>query len=115
MRLIKILFLVIVAAALVILAVANRHEVTVNLLPVDPASLGLEITQSVTLPVFTALFGALFLGIVIGLVLEALRESYHRRNEREYKRKAMVLDREVHRLAKKAGEEDDDILGVKRA
>ena len=28
---------------------------------------------------------------------------------------AVVLDREVHRLAKKAGEEDDDILGITRA
>lgn len=113
MRLLKILFLVLVAVVLVVLAVANRHMVELNLLPVSDLDLGFPTT--VTIPAFAAVFGAMFVGIVVGLVLEALRESYHRKNEREFKRKAMVLDREVHRLAKKAGEEDDDILGIKRA
>lgn len=113
MRLLKILFLVLVAVVLVVLAVANRHVIQLNLLPVSDFDPGFP--TSVNIPAFAAVFGAMFVGIVVGLVLEALRESYHRRNEREYKRKAMVLDREVHRLARKAGEEDDDILGIKRA
>lgn len=112
MRLIKILFLVLVLVAGVIIAVANRDPMIFNLVPVQ-ADLG--VPTSFELPVFIVVFGALFLGIVIGLVLEALREGYHRKNEREFKRKAAVLDREVHRLARKAGEEDDDILGIKRA
>ncbi|MGG7565311.1 LapA family protein [Rhodovulum sp. DZ06] len=112
MRLLKILFLALVAIALVVLAVANRASATLNLLPVD---IDLGFPTSFTMPLFVWLFAALFLGVIVGLVLEALRESYHRKNERAYKREAAKLDREVKRLARKAGEEDDDILGIKHA
>lgn len=112
MRILKILLLIAVAVVAVILAVANRGLVTVNLLPV---SMDLGIPNSASLPLFAVVLVSVFVGILIGLVLEALRETDHRRNEREFKRKAVVLDREVHRLAKKAGEEDDDILGIRRA
>jgi uncharacterized integral membrane protein len=111
MRLLKLLFLAVVAVAAVILAVANRDPVTLQLLPV---TLELGFPVAVTLPLFGAIFAAVFVGILIGLVLEALRETRHRRGEREFKRKAAELDREVSRLARKAGEEDDDILGVRR-
>lgn len=112
MRILKILFLIVVAVAAVFLAVANRDPVTLNLLPV---AFDIGIPTSVTAPKFVIIFAAVFVGLLIGLVLEALRETRHRRAEREYKRKAAVLDREVSRLARKAGEEDDDILGIKRA
>jgi putative membrane protein len=112
MRILKIVFLVVIAVAAVILAVANREPATLHLLPV---SIELGFPTSITLPLFATIFGSMFVGILIGLVLEALRETSHRRNEREYKRKALLLDREVSRLAKKAGEEDDDILGISRA
>lgn len=112
MRILKIAVLAIVAVMAVILAVANRGPATLNLLPV---SMDIGFPTSVTLPLFAVILASIFVGILIGLVLEALRETDHRRNEREFKRKAVVLDREVHRLAKKAGEEDDDILGISRA
>ncbi|MFT4791976.1 MAG: putative integral membrane protein [Paracoccaceae bacterium] len=111
MRILKLLVLAVVAVAAVILAVANRDMTTLNLLPV---SIDLGFPTSATLPLFTVILASVFVGILIGLVLEALRETEHRRNERDLTRKTAVLNREVHRLAKKAGEEDDDILGIRR-
>ncbi len=109
MRFVKYILLALVALAAILFAVANRGPVTLNLLPVPMA---LDFPTSFTVPVFVALFAAMFVGIIVGLLLEAAREAYHRKAEREYKRKAAQLDREVKRLSRKAGEEDHDILGL---
>ncbi|MDF2234658.1 LapA family protein [Albimonas sp. CAU 1670] len=115
MRYLKYLFLIVVAVAAVLLAIANRGPVTLRWLPEGVGVPGAEgIPTEVTLPIYVALFLAVFLGILIGLVLEMLRETEHRRKERLYKKEAARLDAENRRLAQKAGEEDHDILGLTR-
>ena len=112
MRYVKYLILILIAAVAVILALANRGPVTLNLLPAElalPAPVD-GIPTSVTLPIYIAMFGAVFFGVLIGLVLELFREGRHRRAERQYRREAERLDKENRRLAAKAGEEDEDIL-----
>ena len=110
MRFIKYALMLIVAIVAVSIAVANRDLVTLSLLPV---ALELPFTTSVTVPLFVALLAAVFLGVAIGMALEMSRERFHRKAERDFKRHAARLNREVQRLSQKAGEEDDDILGVK--
>lgn len=115
MRFLKYLFLFVVAVAAILLAIANRGPLTLRALPegiLIPGAEGLPLAA--TLPIFVWIFLAVFLGVIIGLVLEALRESYHRKNERQLRREARRLDAENRRLAQKAGEEDDDILGLTR-
>lgn len=117
MRYVKYLFLALVAVAAVILAIANRGPVTLRLLPEGVSLPGVTdaLPTQVTLPIYIAMFAAVFLGLLIGLVLELLRESEHRRAERRYKKEAQRLDAERKRLKAKAGEEDDDILGLSRS
>ena len=112
MRYLKYLFLIVVAVAAILLAIANRGPVTLSALPEGVTVPGAEgLPTSVTLPVYLAVFLSVFLGVVIGLVLEMLRETDHRKAERRFKREAERLERENKRLTAKAGEEDDDILG----
>ena len=118
MRYVKFFVLFVMAVIAVVLAVANRGPVTLRLLPERVVESGLvpgDYAWETTLPLFLALLGAMFFGIVIGLILEALRESEHRREERRYRREAARLHRENLRLKAKAGEEDDDILGLSGA
>lgn len=117
MRVIKILFLILVAVAAVILAIANRGPLTLRLLPEGVAVPGTPFGDAaeVTLPIYLALFAAVFVGLMIGLVLELLRERTHRKAERRYRKEAQRLEEENRRLAAKAGEEDDDILGLTRS
>jgi uncharacterized integral membrane protein len=116
-RYLKILFLILVAVAAVILAVANRGPVTLRLVPegVDVPGVTGQISTEATLPVYIAMLAAVFVGLLVGLVLEALRESDHRKAERRYRKEAQRLEAENRRLAAKAGEEDDDILGLTRS
>jgi lipopolysaccharide assembly protein A len=111
LRFLKYLLLALIAVCCVVIAVANRGPVTLNLLPVDYQ---LAFPTSVTVPVFVALLLALFVGIAVGILLEMVRERRHRRAESQYKREAAKLDKEVQRLSTKAGEEDHDILGLKQ-
>ena len=117
MRYVKYLILAVVALVVVMLAVANRGPVTLHLWPE-----GLPLPQTVaalpsqvTLPVFVVVLAAVLIGLAVGLCLELVRESGHRREERRFKRETAKLHRENKRLAEKAGEADDDILGVGRA
>jgi len=115
-RYLKYLFLIVVALAAVLLAIANRGPVTLRWLPEGMTVPGAEgIPTEVSLPIYIAIFLAVFLGILVGLVLEMLRESEHRKKERLYRKEAERLDAENRRLAAKAGEEDDDILGLTRS
>ena len=89
MRYLKYLFLIVVAVAAILLAIANRGPVTLSALPEGVTVPGAEgLPTSVTLPVYLAVFLSVFLGVVIGLVLEMLRETDHRKAERRFKREA---------------------------
>ncbi len=117
MRYVKYFLLFILALVVGLLAIANRGPVTLHLWPErmplpEPVA---SWPSEVTLPVFVVLLAAVLAGLAIGLVLELIRESGHRREERRFKREAAKLHRENKRLASKAGEADDDILGLGRA
>lgn len=114
MRYLKFLFLIVIALAAVILAIANRGPVTLRLWP-EGATMPEPLASwpsEVTLPIYLAVFAAVFAGVIIGLVLEAVRETDHRRQERRLRSEAQRLNAENKRLARKAGEEEDDILGA---
>lgn len=90
MRFLKLLLLAPVAVVLVLLAVANRHAVTLVL---DPFSRGAE-TAGITLPLFALAFVVLVVGIVLGYAAAWLAQGRHRRAARSYKRECEKLSAE---------------------
>lgn len=75
-----------VALLIVVFAVANRHDVRLELWP---------FPWVLDLPVYLAVLGALVKGIVIGMVVAWLAGSGGRRRAREHKRRADSLQRQL--------------------
>ncbi|MDO5622966.1 MAG: LapA family protein [Paracoccus sp. (in: a-proteobacteria)] len=78
MRLIRLIFVVLLALVLIAVALANRQVVTLNAFP---AQFGQYLggTWSVQLPLFLVILLAVLIGMVAGLVWEWLREAHLRR------------------------------------
>ncbi len=112
-RIIKLSFILCVAVVLIVLAIANRDPVVINLLPADLA-LWLRIDLSISLPLFLIIFGAITAGLVLGFVWEWLREHRHRADAWRAKRDATRLSRELETLKgeARAKEGQDDILAL---
>jgi len=110
MRTIKLLLLAVVLVALVVLAVANRDSVTLNLLPAGMANV--VPGASLTLPLFFVILIAVLTGVLIGYLFEWLREHKHRRNAAEKAREAARLKNEMGRLRKDTNRPEDDVLAL---
>ena len=111
MRFIKLVFLTVIMIAIVLVAVANRGAVTVQLLPEQLAQF-VDFQTAVTLPMFVILLAAIAVGLVIGYILEWLRERKHRRAVGQSKRDVSRLESEVANLRQKTGEGQDDVLAL---
>jgi uncharacterized integral membrane protein len=111
MRYIKYLFLACVGICLLVLALANRSIVSVQLLPEEMASY-LGQPFSFELPLFMIIFGAIAAGLLMGFVWEYLREHKHRAEARLQKREREKLEREVKGLKQQGNEGKDDVLAL---
>jgi len=113
MRTIKLIFLALILIGIVILSLANREPVTVNLLPAGMARiLDGTMPNAYQIPLFIVSLASIVVGLVIGYILEWLREHRHRRRAKEKAREAASLNREVDRLKRKSGSGDDDVLAL---
>ena len=112
-RIVKLSFILSVAVVMIVLALANRDPVVINLLPADLA-LWLRMDFSVSLPLFLIIFGAITAGLVLGFVWEWLREHRHRADASRAKRDATRLSRELEALRgeARAKEGQDEILAL---
>lgn len=112
LRILKYLFLIVVAVALVMMAMANRETVVVELVPEALAG-WFGIQYAVTLPLFLVILGGVTVGILVGFVWEWLREHRHRADARTHKRAAQALEREVKTLKGGTGRDPkDEILAL---
>lgn len=114
MRLIKYLkyaFLLVVGIALVLVAMANRDIVTLELVPAELSSWA-GVHPTIDLPLFIVVLGSVALGLLIGFVWEWLREHRHRAEARSQKRAATQLEREVKSLKRSDTTDKDDILAL---
>jgi uncharacterized integral membrane protein len=103
-RAIKAIILTIIAAALVLLAVANRQTVDLRLVPAD-LGLGIEQEFTISLPLYAVVLIALALGLCIGLVLEMARERKYHRAAAEKRRELGELRAELEQRRRADGNE----------
>jgi len=111
MRFIKYLFLGVVALMLIVVAVANRQLVELQLLPKDLAAF-IPFSGQITVPLFLVIFGGILAGLLIGFIWEYLREFKIRNNLSKTSKQVRHLEREVGKLREKTGEGKDEILAL---
>ena len=111
MRVLRIVFLALLAICLLIVALANRAPVTVNVLPDEIAAFA-GVDPSVSLPLFLVIFGGIVAGVVIGFVWEWFREHKHRAEAATQRREREKLEREVSRLKPASERQQDDVLAL---
>jgi len=110
-RYIKYAFLIIVTLVLVLMAMANRETVTLEVIPPDLAA-WFDIQYAIELPLFLVILGGVVVGILLGFVWEWLREHRHRAEAKTQKRTAQALEREVKTLKGPARDSQDEILAL---
>jgi uncharacterized integral membrane protein len=106
-RTLKLLILAVILVVLIVVALANREMVTLNLLP---AGMARVMPFSVQVPLFVVGLAGVVVGMLIGYIFEWLREHKHRRRAAEKAREAQRLSSEMDRLRKTTGKHDDDVL-----
>lgn len=113
MRAIRYLFLLLLAICLVVIAMANRQLVTLNLLPEELATYS-GLSQSIDLPLYAVGFGGVLAGLLIGFVWEWVREGKYRSQASRQRREAAKLKRELDKVKsdQHKSEGRDEILAL---
>lgn len=111
LRALKYLFLIIVALALVLMALANRETVVVELVP-EALAAWFGVQYGVELPLFLVILGGVMVGLLVGFVWEWLREHRYRVEARTNRQAAKALEREVTTLKGPAKGSQDEILAL---
>jgi len=111
MRYLRYLFLAMIGLVLITIALANRGDVTLRLLPDELSGL-IPLPYSVTLPLFMAVFVGVFFGLLIGFVWEYLREYRMRADLSRKDRELHRLERQIRALREKTGEGQDEVLAL---
>jgi len=109
LRLIKLIVLAILMVAIIVLALANRDAVTLNLMP---EGIQTVVQYSVSVPLFAVILVSVLTGLLLGYIFEWLREHKHRRLASQKKREANRLAEEVNRLKRKHMSEEDEVLAL---
>jgi uncharacterized integral membrane protein len=111
LRYLKYLFLIVVALALVLMAMANREIVMLEVIPPDLAA-WFGIQYAIELPLFLVILGGVVVGLLVGFVWEWLREHRYRAEAKTQKQAAKALEREVTTLKGPARDSQDEILAL---
>ncbi|GLQ33756.1 phosphoribosylanthranilate isomerase [Amylibacter marinus] len=111
MRFIRLCFLLIISIALIVLALANRAFVELNLLPRGLAD-ALGLSQSISLPLFLVILIGVFIGLLVGFFWEYLREYKHRKELGRSKKDLRQLEKEVKALKSTKDAPQDEIIAL---
>ncbi len=106
MRRIRFVVQALLAAALVLVGIANMTPVELRLLP--PLIAGNRYVIS-GVPLAIVILAAVLAGIILGQVIEYFREWRQRRQVEEKRREIAELRREVERLRSELGDRLDDL------
>lgn len=111
LRVLRYIFLGLLALALLAVASANRGLVELRLIPVEmDAYIGLNWV--IQLPLFLVIFAGVLAGLAIGLVWEWVRAAGVRAEASQHRRKVGHLEREVSRLRGDKGAAPDEVLAL---
>jgi|TARA_B110000977_G_scaffold27320_1_gene34480 uncharacterized integral membrane protein len=111
MRYLRYLVFGSIAVGLVIVALANRGEVSLTLMPLALGNL-IGFNLQFQIPLFTVIFLGVMTGLLIGFVWEWLREMKHRTAAKTEHRQVVRLEREVSKLKSGIATEQDDVLAL---
>ncbi|CUH68277.1 putative integral membrane protein [Thalassovita gelatinovora] len=113
MRYIRYAFLACLGIALVSIALANRGDVSLALLPETLADLT-GLSYRIELPLFVVIFGGIIAGLLIGFVWEWMREYKHRAEASRKSREVHDLERQLKREKRRAdsAENKDEVLAL---
>ena len=114
MRYIRYVILAAIGVCLLVVAMANREMVTLNLLPPE-VSLLVGYEASVSLPLFIVILLGVIVGLLLGFVWEWLREHKHRAEAASQRREKDRLAAEVtamKRAKAKEAAKGDDVLAL---
>jgi len=110
-RLVKLLFLAALTAALIVLALANREIVTIALLTPELAAFT-GFSWALDVPLYAVAFGGIVVGLLVGFVWEWLREARHRREVARRQREVKDLKRRVIALKGEKNAGKDEVLAL---
>ena len=111
LKILSYLIWIVLGVALIILAVANRQPVILNLVPEGMMEL-FPVAYQVSVPLFLVIFLGVLIGLLIGFVWEFIREYQQRAAAQRSAREVKRLQREVKRLKDQLGEGHDEILSL---
>ena len=112
MRYLRHLVLGIIAISLIVVALANRGDVSLTLLP-DALGTLVGFNLQLQVPLFVVIFLGVTMGLLIGFVWEWLREMKHRNAARSEHMQVVRLEREVSKLKSSSADTDkDEILAL---
>ena len=109
MRFLRYLVLGLIVVGLVIIALANRTNVLLNLIPEGLVRL-LGFNVKIHMPLFIVIFLGVGAGLLIGFVWEWFREMKHRNAAKSEHRQVVRLEREVTKLKTGTANNQDDVL-----
>ena len=111
LRFLKYIVLVLLAAGILVLSLANRGPMTLQLLPEDLAAF-VGYNQSIELPVFLVILMGVGVGLLIGFIWEWLREYRHRADAARARAEARQLRAKIAREGGGSQREGDDVLSI---
>lgn len=111
MRYIRYACIAVFGLALVLIALANRQTVDVNVLPPELANF-FALTPSYTVPLFVIMFGGVLAGLVIGFIWEWIREAKERAAAARQAREMAQMRAEIKRLKGEKHEGKDEVLAL---
>ena len=100
-----------IALGLFIVALANRGDVSLTLMPLALEDL-IGFNLKFQVPLFVVIFLGVIAGLLIGFVWEWVREMKHRTASRNERRHVVRLEREVSKLKSGTVTEQDDVLAL---
>ncbi|QFT97194.1 hypothetical protein FIU85_07760 [Roseovarius sp. THAF8] len=111
MRYIRYASIAIFAVALILIALANRQVVEVQILPGELAGIA-ALNPSYQIPLFIVMFGGILAGLVIGFIWEWIREAKERAAAARQAREMAALRAEVRRLKGERNKDQDEVLAL---
>ncbi|KZY47214.1 phosphoribosylanthranilate isomerase [Roseovarius sp. HI0049] len=111
MRYIRYASIAIFAIALILIALANREVVTVQVLPTEIAHLA-ALNPAYDMPLFLVMFGGVLAGLIIGFIWEWIREAGERAAAARQAREMERLKAEVKRLKGERHKGKDEVLAL---